>query len=96
MFRQPRWRRKRDSRERWEKSAKDAGCEGLLFHDLRRSALRNMVRRGVSENIAMTISGHITRAVFDRYDITRERDLQEASENIAAGKAEYSDFGANH
>jgi len=55
-----------------------------------------MVRRGVSENIAMTISGHITRAVFDRYDITRERDLQEASENIAAGKAEYSDFGANH
>jgi len=56
---------------------------GLLYHDLRRSFVRNLVRSGTSEKASMKLSGHLSRQVFDRYNISSEKDVVEAGERLA-------------
>lgn len=70
-------------RKTWRTACEEAGVEGMLVYDLRRTAIRNMVRAGVPENVAMRISGHRTRNVFDRYDITSDEDIRQAMERTS-------------
>jgi len=60
------------------------GLQGLLFHDLRRSAARNYRKAGVTEDVIMRIGGWKTRSVFSRYNVVDERDLAAAGERLAA------------
>lgn len=65
-------------RNEWPKASAAAGMSGLLVHDLRRSAIRNLIKAGVAEKVAMAISGHKTRSVFDRYHIVDTTDVTNA------------------
>jgi integrase len=67
-----------DFRKAWKRACRAAGVAGQLFHDLRRSGVRNLIRAGVDPSVAMTLSGHKTRAMLDRYNIIDERDLRAA------------------
>jgi len=72
-----------DFEKAWAAACAAAKVPEALFHDLRRTALTNMIEAGLSEKEAMEISGHRTRAVFDRYHIVSDRRLREM-----AGKLE--------
>ncbi len=67
-----------DFRGSWKAACRASGLPGRVPHDFRRSAIRNMVQRGVPERVAMMLAGHKTRTVFDRYAIVSHADLTAA------------------
>ena len=67
----------------WRTACKLAGLEGWIFHDLRRTAVRNMERAGVSRSVAMKLSGHKTMSVYSRYAIADAGALKAGVEKLA-------------
>lgn len=65
-------------RKSWTTACKLAGCEGLLFHDLRRSAARQLIRSGTSKDVAKVVGGWKTDSMFSRYNVTGDEDLRDA------------------
>ena len=82
-------------RRAWAKACKTSERPGRLVHDLRRTAVRNLVRAGVPDKVAMTLTGHETRAVFDRYNIVNEADLNSAVTRLAAFHAGLQEDGSD-
>ena len=68
----------------WKSACRAAGCPGRIPHDLRRTAVRNLVRAGVPQTVAMQLTGHKTDSVFRRYDIVSADDLRVAVERLNA------------
>jgi integrase len=78
-------------RKQWKKGCVRVGLNSKLFHDLRRTAIMNMVRAGVPEVVAMKISGHKTREVFNRYSIISESDMRDAIDRLQKGELRKKD-----
>ncbi|MFQ5928974.1 MAG: tyrosine-type recombinase/integrase [Acidobacteriota bacterium] len=74
----------KDFRGAWETAVQKIGLPDALFHDFRRTGVRDLTRSGVPEPVAMHISGHKTRSVFDRYNIVDESDVRAAGKAVEA------------
>lgn len=73
-----------DFRKAWARACTAAGAPGLLFHDLRRSAARNLDRAGVSATVGMQVTGHATLSMWKRYRIVDEGDIERALTRVEA------------
>ena len=81
--------------ESWASARKAAGLPGKLFHDLRRTAARNMVRGGVPEEIAIKVTGHRTRSMFSRYNIASLEDKLDALKKARTYAQSRASVGSN-
>ncbi len=77
----------KDFYQAWRTASKEAKVGRLLFHDFRRSAVRNMERAGIPRSVAMKLTGHKTESVYRRYAVVDEGQLRDAARRLEAGAA---------
>ena len=77
-------------RTTWRTACQAAGVPTRFLHDCRRTAARNLIRASVPERVAMLLTGHKTRAIFDRYNIINEQELLEAGDQLVAYLAQHA------
>src|SRR5215472_7124877 len=68
----------------WRAACRKVGVPGIVPHDLRRSAVRDLERSGVPRSVAMTMVGHKTEAIYRRYAIVAEADLVAGGEKLTS------------
>ncbi len=73
----------RSMRTAWNNACSMAGLEAAWFHDLRRTAVRNLEKAGVSRSVAMKLTGHKTESVYRRYAIADQTALEEGVQKLA-------------
>ena len=71
-------------RTAWRTACQAAGVPTRFLHDCRRTAARNLIRASVPERVAMLLTGHKSRAIFDRYNIINEQELLDAGDQLVA------------
>ena len=86
----------RNFRKLWSDACQHAGCPALLFHDLRRTAARNLRRAGVAEGVIQRIGGWQTRSVFERYNIVTQNDIADAMLKLQAAEQEQAKASAEN
>jgi len=86
VFTRPNGKPIRNFRKLWANACTFTGCPGLFFHDLRRTAARNLRRAGVAEGLIMRIGGWKTRSVFERYNIITQADIKDAMTKLQASE----------
>ena len=77
-------------RTAWRTACQAAGVPTRFLHDCRRTAARNLIRASVPERVAMLLTGHKTRAIFDRYNIINEQELLDAGDQLVAYLAQHA------
>jgi integrase len=80
-----------DFKKNWNSACEKAGIPGRIFHDFRRTAVRNLVRAGIPERVAMQLTGHKTRDIFERYNIVSEGDLADAAVKLESFQNQSAD-----
>lgn len=83
-----------DIRGAWQQACRQAGVPGKLFHDFRRTAVRNLERAGVPRSWAMKLTGHKTESVYQRYAIVSEQDQRDGLARLAASRAQVGHISA--
>ena len=76
------WQPTRDYRKAWENACEKAGLVGMLRHDFRRSAVRNMKRAGVPQSHAMKVTGHKTESIYKQNAIVGESDMADVTPRL--------------
>jgi integrase len=87
--------RRRDYRKVWKRACLEAECPGMLRHALRRTAVRNIVNLGVPERVALQVTGHKTRSIFDRYHVMSSGDLQDVARRLSDSPGTFSRHNAS-